>query len=185
MAALSINNVCVFQVCQDLTPMFTNELNISVLCFAIKHGDKLDCDKDILDSCAPKNLGLDHCDTASNLLGVACNQWVEVCGSVLKSKLTLVLGRHKSSLHKKNRHLPQLIEAMIVLGSSEAMAVSLVVQIAESMSLTLDQMREGQDCLLVPQRNRTFTHSQLRLPSLWDNTDRLSNGHANGSRAEH
>lgn len=30
---------------------------------------------------------------------------------------------------------------MIVLGSSEGMAVSLLVQIAESMSLTLDQMR--------------------------------------------
>ena len=87
MAALSINNVCVSSV-PSFDSMFTNELNVSVLCFAIKHGDKLGCDKDILDSCAPKNLGLDHCDTVSNLLGVACNQWVEVCGSVLKSKLS-------------------------------------------------------------------------------------------------
>ena len=56
---------------------------------------------------------------------------------------TLVLGKRNSSLHKKNRHLPQLIESMVVLGSSEAMAVSLLVQAAERMSLTLDQMREG------------------------------------------
>ncbi|DBA79242.1 TPA: hypothetical protein ACH3X1_009056 [Trebouxia sp. C0004] len=45
--------------------------------------------------------------------------------------------------HRKNRHLPQLIESMILAGASEATAVSLVVQMAEHMALTLDQMREG------------------------------------------
>lgn len=61
----------------------------------------------------------------------------------IKAEPTPVLGRCKSSLHKKNRHLPQLIESMIVLGATEATAVNLLVQIAESMSLTLEQMREG------------------------------------------
>ena len=40
-------------------------------------------------------------------------------------------------------HLPQLIESLIQLGATEAMAVNLLTQIVESMSLTLDQMREG------------------------------------------
>ena len=61
----------------------------------------------------------------------------------IKADTTLVLGRRNSSLHKKNRHLPQLIESMIQLGATAAMAVNLLTQIAESMSLTLDQMREG------------------------------------------
>jgi len=63
---------------------------------------------------------------------------------LIKADTTMVLDRHASSLHNKNRHLPQLIESMIQLGATEAMAVNLAVQIAESMSLTLpDQMREG------------------------------------------
>ncbi len=41
----------------------------------------------------------------------------------IKAEPTLVLGRRNSSLHKKNRHLPQLIESMIVLGATEATAV--------------------------------------------------------------
>ena len=49
----------------------------------------------------------------------------------IKADPTLVLGKRNSSLHKKNRHLPQL------------MAVNLLDHIAKSMSLTLDQMREG------------------------------------------
>ena len=61
----------------------------------------------------------------------------------IKADTTLVLGRRNSSLHKKNRHLPQLIESLIQLGAAEAIAVSLVVQIAARLSLNLDQMREG------------------------------------------
>ena len=61
----------------------------------------------------------------------------------IKADPTLVLGVRNSNLHKKNRHLPQLIESMIQLGATAAMAVNLLTQIAESMSLTLDQMREG------------------------------------------
>jgi hypothetical protein len=61
----------------------------------------------------------------------------------IKAEPTLVLGRRNSSLHKKNRHLPQLIESLMQLGATEVSAVSLLVHIAESMSLTLDQMREG------------------------------------------
>ena len=61
----------------------------------------------------------------------------------IKADPALVLGKRNSSLHKKNRHLPQLIESMIQLGATAAMAVNLLTQIAESMSLTLDQMREG------------------------------------------
>ena len=61
----------------------------------------------------------------------------------IKADPTLVLGKRNSNLHKKNRHLPQLIESLIQLGATEAMAVNLLTQIAESMSLTLDQMREG------------------------------------------
>ncbi len=61
----------------------------------------------------------------------------------IKAEPTLVLGRRNSSLHKKNRHLPQLIESLIQLGAAEAIAVSLVVQIATRLSLTIDQMRVG------------------------------------------
>ncbi|DBA83106.1 TPA: hypothetical protein ACH3X2_006634 [Trebouxia sp. C0005] len=61
----------------------------------------------------------------------------------IKAEPTLVLGRRNSSLHKKNRHLPQLIESLMHLGATDVSAVSLLVHIAESMSLTLDQMREG------------------------------------------
>ena len=61
----------------------------------------------------------------------------------IKADPSLVLGRRNSNLHKKNRHLPQLIEFMIQLGATEDSAVSVLVHIAGSMSLTLDQMREG------------------------------------------
>ncbi|DBA90258.1 TPA: hypothetical protein ACH3X1_003550 [Trebouxia sp. C0004] len=94
----------------------------------------------------------------------------------IKTDNTLVMGRRNSTLHRKNRHLPQLIEAMILAGESEATAVSLVVQMAEHMALTLDQMREGQDCLPVTQPNRTTMHSQLKPVSLWDSTDRQCSG---------
>ena len=61
----------------------------------------------------------------------------------IKTDNTLVMGRRNSTQHRKNRHLPQLIESMILAGASEAIAVSLVVQMAEHMALTLDQTREG------------------------------------------
>ena len=61
----------------------------------------------------------------------------------IKADPTLVLGRRNSSLHKKNRHLPQLIESMMQLGATAIMAVNLLDDIAKSMSLSLDQMREG------------------------------------------
>ncbi len=61
----------------------------------------------------------------------------------IKADNTLVMGRRNSHLHKKNRHLPQLIESMILAGASEATAVRLTVQMAEHMALTLDQMRVG------------------------------------------
>ncbi len=61
----------------------------------------------------------------------------------IKADNTLVMGRRNSHLHKKNRHLPQLIESMILAAAGEATAVSLVVQMAEHMALTLDQMRVG------------------------------------------
>ena len=61
----------------------------------------------------------------------------------IKADPTLVLGKRNSSLHKKNRHLPQLIESMMQLGATALMAVNLLDHIAKSMSLTLDQMREG------------------------------------------
>ena len=55
------------------------------------------------------------------------------------------LTRLRSWFHsaQENRHLPQLIESRILAGASEATAVSIVVQMAEHMALTLDQMREG------------------------------------------
>ena len=61
----------------------------------------------------------------------------------IKADLTLVLGKRNSSLHKKNRHLPQLIESMMQLGATSTMATNLLDHIAKSMSLTLDQMRVG------------------------------------------
>ena len=61
----------------------------------------------------------------------------------IKAEPTLVLGKRNSSLHKKNKHLPQLIESLVQLGATENSAVSLLVHIAESMCLTLDQMRQG------------------------------------------
>ena len=55
-------------------------------------------------------------------------------------------------------HLPQLIESLMQLGATEVSAVSLLVQTAESMSLTLDQMREGAR-LLASQTAKQETHT--------------------------
>ena len=88
-------------------------------------------------------------DTSGSISSIplAWSEWnhgsTTIAKRVTQIKPTLVLGRRNFSLHKKNRHLPQLIESMIVLGATEATAVNLLVQLAESMSLTLDQMREG------------------------------------------
>ena len=61
----------------------------------------------------------------------------------IKADKTTVMGRRNSTLHRKvgmpvwkDRHLPQLIESMILAGASEATAVSLVVQMADHMAFT-------------------------------------------------
>ena len=104
-------------------------------------------------------------DTSGNISSVqlAWSKWT--CGPTtiaqrvrqIKADPTLVLGRRNSSLHKKNRHLPELIEPMMQSGADEGVAVSLAVQIADSMSLTLDQMREGAR-LLASQTAKQDTH---------------------------
>ncbi len=107
-------------------------------------------------------------DTSGNISSVqlAWSEWSHGSTTIaerikqIKADTTLVLGRRNSSLHKKNKHLPQLIESMIQLGANEAIAVNLAVQIADSMSLTLDQMREGARLIAIQtakQENHTLT----------------------------
>ena len=103
----------------------------------------------------------------------------------IKADPTLVLGRRYSSLHKKNKHLPQLIESMMQSGADEGVSVSLAVQIADSMSLTLDQMREGarllathtakQDIhpLAAETAGRVQTGSKLGLPTTKEHSSML------------
>ena len=43
----------------------------------------------------------------------------------IKADTTLALNRRNSSLHEKSRHLPRLIQSMIQLGATEAIAISL------------------------------------------------------------
>ncbi len=103
----------------------------------------------------------------------------------IKADTTLVLGRCKSSLHKKNRHLPQLIESMIQLGATEAMAVNLAVQIADDMSLTLDQIREG--ARLIAGHTAKQEHHSLTAETtvtLGQSTDKQCHGLTNRSAAE-
>ena len=102
----------------------------------------------------------------------------------IKTDNTLVMGRRNSTQHRKNRHLPQLIESMILAGASEAIAVSLVVQMAEHMALTLDQMREGARLFPVTQPNRTIMHSQLKPILLWGSTERQCNRLTSTSEAQ-
>ena len=59
------------------------------------------------------------------------------------------LGEQNSNLHKKNRHLPQLIESLVGYGATADQAVSLMTQIAEHFQLSLDQIREGSRLLAV------------------------------------
>ena len=103
---------------------------------------------------------------------------------LIKADSALVLGRRNSSLHKKNRHLPQLIESMIQLGATEAMAVNLAVQI-ESKSLTLDQMREGARLLGIQTAKQEHQTLTARPLSLWSSTDKQCSGLTNTSEAEH
>ncbi len=53
------------------------------------------------------------------------------------------MGRRNVHLHKKNRHLPQLIESLIGTGATPIQAVHLLTHIAYHFQLTLDHMREG------------------------------------------
>ncbi len=61
----------------------------------------------------------------------------------VKANKSLAVGARNSSLHKKNRHLPQLVEILIRSGATAEESVRLMTQIANQFDLTLDQMREG------------------------------------------
>ena len=132
-------------------------------------------------------------DTSGNINSVqlAWSEWRHGATTIakrvkqIKADTTLVLGKRNFSLHKKNRHLPQLIESLIQLGAAEAIAVSLVVEIADSLSLTLDQMREGARLLVGHTAKQEHHHSQLRPMSPWDSTDRQCNVLASTSEAHH
>ncbi|DBB05611.1 TPA: hypothetical protein ACH3X1_012231 [Trebouxia sp. C0004] len=63
--------------------------------------------------------------------------------SLIKADKSLAVGARNSSLHKKNRHLPQLIEMLVNLGATLLESIRLMTQIADHFDLTLDQMREG------------------------------------------
>ena len=74
---------------------------------------------------------------------------------------------------------------MIQVGATEAMAVNLAVQIAESMSLTLDQMKEGARLIAIQtakQEHHTLT-AETTIPL--DSTDKQCSGLNNTSEAEH
>lgn len=90
-------------------------------------------------------------DTSDSISSIPL-AWLEWnCGSTaiaervrqIKAEPTLALGRRNSSLHRKSRHLPQFSESQVQLGATEDSAVGLVVHIATSMCLSVDQMREG------------------------------------------
>ena len=61
----------------------------------------------------------------------------------IKAHKHMSLGRRNTHLHKKNRHLPQLIESLVGAGASAAQAVNLMTHIAQHFKLSLDQLREG------------------------------------------
>jgi len=61
----------------------------------------------------------------------------------IKAHKHMLLGERNSNLHKKNRHLPQLIESLVGYGATADQAVSLMTHIAEHFQLSLDQVREG------------------------------------------
>jgi hypothetical protein len=72
-------------------------------------------------------------DTSGNISSVqhAWSEWSYGSTTIterveqIKADTTQVLNRRNSSLHEKNRRLPQLIQSMIQLGATEAIAVSL------------------------------------------------------------
>ena len=61
----------------------------------------------------------------------------------IKAHRHMSLGERNSNLHRKSRHLPQLIESLIGYGASADQAVSLMAHIAGHFQLSLDQVREG------------------------------------------
>jgi len=61
----------------------------------------------------------------------------------IKAHKHMSLGRRNTHLHKKNRHLPQLIESLISAGASAAQGIGLMTHIAQHFKLSLDQLREG------------------------------------------
>jgi hypothetical protein len=61
----------------------------------------------------------------------------------IKAHKHMSMGRRNVHLHKKNRHLPQLIESLISTGASPVQAVNLLTHIADHFHLTLDHLREG------------------------------------------
>ncbi len=63
--------------------------------------------------------------------------------SLVKADKSLAVGARNSSLHKKNRHLPQLIEMLIGSGATAEESARMMTQIATHFDVTLDQMREG------------------------------------------
>ena len=67
----------------------------------------------------------------------------------IKADTSLAVGSRNSSLHKKNRHLPQLIESLINSGATAEEAISLMTQLAEHYELTIDQVREGARLLAI------------------------------------
>ena len=100
-------------------------------------------------SLIPKAPALYDISGSTNSVQLAWSEWRHNSTTTaervkqIKVVTIVVLGRRNSSLHKKNRHLPQLVESLIQLGAAESIAVSLVVQIAARLSFTLDQMRVG------------------------------------------
>lgn len=74
---------------------------------------------------------------------------------------------------------------MIQLGATEAMAVNLAVQIADDMSLTLDQIREG--ARLIAGHTAKQEHHSLTAETtvtLGQSTDKQCHGLTNRSAAE-
>ncbi len=61
---------------------------------------------------------------------------------LMKAGKSLAVCARNSSLHNKNRHLPQLVEVLINSGATAEQGARLMTQIASHFELTLDQMRE-------------------------------------------
>jgi len=98
-------------------------------------------------------------DTTSsiNTISMAWHEWISgPAGATIadrirdiKADTSMAVGSRNSSLHKKNRHLPQLIESLIISGATAEEGISLMTQIAENYELTLDQVREGARLLAI------------------------------------